>query len=59
MLQLILYIVLGIIGLSVLYIGLEVGLYLKWAISQDPDQNTSFEKYSQENQEGILARFCG
>ena len=59
LLMIIILAVLAILGLGTLYVALEVGLYLKWVMNQDPGKKTDFSTYAKENEGGIIANYCG
>ena len=46
-----------VIGLG--YVGLEVALYLNWATNRGSSQSKDFSTYAQENEGGLIARYCG
>lgn len=59
MITTILFLIGMVLIIGVAYIGLEVALYLKWAVGRDASDNSDFSTYAKENEGGILANYCG
>jgi len=55
----ILLVLAGLLAIGALYVALEVGLYLKWAINREPGQNTDLQTYAEEGKGGLIANYCG
>lgn len=51
------FVIVLVLGLT--YVAVEVGLYLNWAVNREPGEATDFGTYANENEGGLMARYCG